>query len=129
MNKVVIALGSNIEPEKNVRLAKDHISSELKVLKSSEFIKTEPVGKKNQPRFLNGALLVESRRNLENLKDLLRKIEDKIGRKRNNDKFGPRVIDLDVVVWNGNIIDNDVFEREFLQKSIAELLPEIKAIL
>lgn len=129
MNKVVIALGSNIEPEKNVRLAKDHISSELKVLKSSEFIKTEPVGKKNQPRFLNGALLVESRRNLENLKDLLRKIEDKIGRKRNNDKFGPRVIDLDVVVWNGNIIDNDVFERDFLQKSIAELLPEIKAIL
>lgn len=128
MNKVVVAIGSNIEPEKNVELAREHISAELKIIKKSRFIKTKPIGNKNQPEFLNGALLIESNMTLENLKGLLREIEDKIGRNRHNDKFGPRVIDLDVVVWNGNIIDNDVYERNFLQKSITELLPEIKAI-
>lgn len=128
MNKVVVAIGSNIEPEKNVSLARKHISTELKIVKTSQFIKTKPIGNKDQPEFLNGALLIESDLTIENLKDLLREIEDKIGRNRDNDKFGPRVIDLDVVVWNGNIIDDDVYERRFLQKSITELLPEIKAI-
>ncbi len=129
MNTVVIAVGSNIEPEKNTNIAKKIISNKLNLLRSSEFIKTKPVGFTDQDDFLNGALLVECNLNLEELKKFLREIENTIGRDRYSNKFGPRTIDLDVIVWNGNIIDNDVYEREFLKNSVIELIPEIKAII
>lgn len=128
MNTVVIAVGSNIEPEKNVKLAKKFISKDLKLIKASQFIKTKALGITDQDDFLNGVLLIESRLNLMDLKQLLRKIEDKIGRVRKNNKSGPRCIDLDVVVWNGNIIDNDVYEREFLKNSLIEIMPELEKI-
>lgn len=129
MNTVVIAVGSNIEPDKNIELATKLISDELKLIRSTEFIQTKPVGFTDQDDFLNGALLVECNINLEELKKILRRIENCIGRNRDNNKFGPRKIDLDVVVWNGNIVDNDVYERDFLKKSVIELIPEIKVIL
>jgi 2-amino-4-hydroxy-6-hydroxymethyldihydropteridine diphosphokinase len=45
-----------------------------------------------------------------------------MGRDRTIPKFGPRNIDLDIVVWNGTIVDEDYYTRDFLQKSVAELL-------
>jgi 7,8-dihydro-6-hydroxymethylpterin-pyrophosphokinase len=45
-----------------------------------------------------------------------------MGRDRTGPKFGPRCIDLDIVVWNGEIVDEDYYTRDFLQKSVAELV-------
>ena len=50
-----------------------------------------------------------------------KKIEDKMGRDRTAPKFGPRNIDLDIVVWNGEIVDDDYYTRDFLQKSVREI--------
>jgi 7,8-dihydro-6-hydroxymethylpterin-pyrophosphokinase len=44
-----------------------------------------------------------------------------MGRDRTAPKFGPRNIDLDIVVWNGEIVDNDYYTRDFLQKSVDEI--------
>lgn len=129
MNTVVIAVGSNIEPEKNIYIAKKLITDQITLLKSSEFIQTKPVGNTDQDDFINGTFLVECTLNLFELKQFLRKVEDIIGRDRSKNKFGPRTIDLDVVVWNGSIVDDDVYERDFLKRLIIELIPEIKAIL
>ncbi|MGH7885033.1 MAG: 2-amino-4-hydroxy-6-hydroxymethyldihydropteridine diphosphokinase, partial [Thermodesulfobacteriota bacterium] len=75
-----------------------------------------------------GVFLVESILSLSDLKNLLRTIENKIGRVRRKNKSGPRSIDLDVIVWNGNIIDNDVYERDFLRNSLIEIMPELEKI-
>ena len=124
-NTAVIGLGSNIEPELNIELARRELAHAVNVLKASSFVETEPVGYKNQNAFLNGALLVETPLEAEELKDLLRRLEKKLGRVRNENKFGPRTIDLDILVWNGEVYDNDVYMREFLRYSILELIPDL----
>jgi 2-amino-4-hydroxy-6-hydroxymethyldihydropteridine diphosphokinase len=44
---------------------------------------------------------------------------------KTDNKHGPREIDLDILVWNGEVVDEEVYEREFLRKSINELMPEM----
>ncbi len=123
MNRAVIGLGSNIHPEENIRKAKDAIGGEFKIIKSSSFVETEPVGFKEQDRFINGALLIETESDAGGLKSWLRKLEAELGRVKTDDKYGPRIIDLDILVWNGEVVEEEVYEREFLKKSIKELLP------
>jgi 2-amino-4-hydroxy-6-hydroxymethyldihydropteridine diphosphokinase len=121
----VIGLGSNIDAEENIRRAKEAIAGEFTLIKSSSFVETEPVGFKEQDRFLNGALLVETESDASSLKSWLKELESKLGRVNTDNRYGPRTIDLDILVWNGEVIDEEVYEREFLRKSIKELLPDL----
>ena len=49
-----------------------------------------------------------------------------MGRVKTSNKEGPRIIDLDIIIWNNKIIDDDVYKRTFLQNSVIELLPDFK---
>jgi 2-amino-4-hydroxy-6-hydroxymethyldihydropteridine diphosphokinase len=91
-------------------------------VKVSSFIKTKPIGIENQSEFTNGAVKIKTSLSREDLTVLLKAIEDQMGRDRTAPKFGPRNIDLDIVVWNGEIVDDDYYTRDFLQKSVNELL-------
>lgn len=122
-NRAVLGLGSNIDPEKNTQKAADIIRAEFRLVKISTFVRTEPVGFKEQAPFLNGALLIETELDAASLKARLKEIEIALGRVRTENKNGPRTIDLDILVWNGEVVDDDVYEREFLKSSIKELLP------
>ena len=124
-NRAVIGVGSNIDPEENIKKAKEAIASEFKLIGASSFIKTEPVEFKDQPMFVNGAVLIETVIDYGELKVRLNDIERKLGRIRTENRNGPRTIDLDILVWNGDIVDKDVYEREFLAESVKELLPEV----
>jgi 2-amino-4-hydroxy-6-hydroxymethyldihydropteridine diphosphokinase len=124
-NVAVIGLGSNIEPEKNIRHARKELESRFKLKGESSFVKTEPVGFEDQPKFINGAVLIETDMNYDDLKNHLCRIERELGRVRTENKDGPRTIDLDILVWNGDIMDDEVYERPFLKNSVRELLPEI----
>ena len=124
MNTAIIGLGSNINPQNNIRLARDKISSEVTLIKSSKLVYTEPVGYLEQDNFLNGALLVETDLEIESIVKLLKKIEIELGRKKTLNRNGPRTIDLDLLIWNDQIIDSDVYSRSFLKESILELLPD-----
>ncbi len=125
VNRVVIGLGSNIDPEENIRRAKEAIAGEFMLIKSSSFVETEPVGFKEQDRFINGALLIETESDASSLKSWLKELESKLGRVNTDNRYGPRTIDLDILVWNGEVVDEEVYEREFLRKSIKELLPDL----
>ena len=127
-NEVVIALGSNIDPEENLKLAVVELKSKFKVLKQSQWIRTKPIGIQDQPDFFNGALLLETKMNLESLKKELKSVEDLMGRDRSLPKFGPRVIDLDILIWNGKVIDDDYYERNFLRKGVEEILPDFESV-
>jgi 2-amino-4-hydroxy-6-hydroxymethyldihydropteridine diphosphokinase len=125
MNIAVIGIGSNINPFDNIKKAKKVISSEQKLLGESKFVKTKPVGFKNQPDFINGAFLIETDLELKELRAYLKNVEIKLGRKKSSNKFTSRTIDLDIIVWNNTVIDNDFYEREFVRNSVKELLPEL----
>jgi len=126
LNQVVIGVGSNIDPENNIEQAQNAIANQHNLIKVSSFIETEPIGCNNQDNFLNGALLIETEMDTATLKSWLKNLERKLGRVTSENKNGPRTIDLDIIVWNGKVVDGEVYEREFLINSINELLPELK---
>ena len=125
-HEVVISLGSNIDPEANLEQAVQELKSRFKVSKRSQWIRTKPIGIQDQPDFYNGALLMETELEQQSLKKELKRIEDIMGRDRSLPKFGPRTIDLDILIWNKKVVDEDYYERDFLRKGVEEIIPDLK---
>jgi len=124
-NQAVISLGSNIQPGKNIPEARKKIGAMVRVLSESNFVTTQPIGRPGQPDFINGVMRVETGVDLEELKQFLKHIEKELGRVRTRDRYSPRTIDLDVVVWNGRVVDRNVKTRGFLKKAVREVWPEV----
>lgn len=124
MNQAVIGLGSNIDPGKNIQAAREALRQRFTILKWSDFIETEPVNCGGQPNFINGAALIVTDLSRESLKSELRRLEDALGRKREADKSAPRTIDLDLVVWNSQVVDEDYHQRDFLKRLVNQIVEE-----
>ena len=120
-NVCIIGIGSNINAESNIQEMLEMLKMEVDVLKVSNFLKTEPIGIKDQPEYTNGAVKIETSHTKKELKKVLKNIEDQLGRDRSAPKFGPRTMDLDIVVWDGEIVDEDYFTRGFLKTSVDEI--------
>lgn len=125
MNQVIIAVGSNIEPWDHTARARALLAAEFELMRESRFIKTEPIGNPDQPDYVNGVLLIQTNLLPEQLKARLRTIEHTLGRRPSRNKRAPRTIDLDIVVWNHEVVDPDVYEREFLKTAVAEVCPDL----
>lgn len=123
MNCVVISAGSNIEPEVNIQQARIILNEQVKLIKQSTVLRTKPIGYTDQPDFLNCAFLIETTLDQQDLNLFLKHIEKTLGRIKTANKNGPRTIDLDILIWNGTIVDNDYYTRDFLKKSVRELIP------
>jgi len=125
-----VAVGSNIEPQKNILAALMALQEEARVVASSTFYRTEPIGRSDQPRFINGVWWIDtSLPPLEVRQRVLRPIEARLGRLRTQDKFGPRTIDLDLVLYNDAVVrENDLtlphpdVTRPFVYFPVIELL-------
>ena len=115
-NEVVIALGSNIDPKDNLELAVLELKYRFKVSKRSRWIRTKPIGIQEQPDFYNGVLIIKTELGQKSLKHVLKNVEDLMGRDRSMPKYGPRIIDLDILIWNGKVLDEDYYNRDFLRK-------------
>ena len=127
-HEVVIGLGSNIDPEANLEQAVLQLKSRFKVSKRSQWTRTKPIGIQDQPDFYNGALLMETELEQQSLKKELKQIEDILGRDRSLPKFGPRTIDLDILIWNKKVVDEDYYERDFLRKGVEEIIPDLELV-
>jgi 2-amino-4-hydroxy-6-hydroxymethyldihydropteridine diphosphokinase len=127
-NRAVIALGSNIRPEIHIPNAILRLQHRTRIVSKSDWVATKPVGDEDQPDFINGVVLVETEFERAELEKWLHEVEAELGRVRNQDRFGPRTIDMDVAVWNGEIVHPDVREREFLKKAVCDVLPELKKL-
>ena len=125
-HEVVIGLGSNIDPEANLEQAVLELKSRFKVSKRSQWTRTKPIGIQDQPDFYNGALLLETELEQQSLKKELKRIEDILGRDRSLPKFGPRTIDLDILIWNKKVVDEDYYERDFLRNGVEEIIPDLE---
>jgi 2-amino-4-hydroxy-6-hydroxymethyldihydropteridine diphosphokinase len=132
-----IALGSNLasaigDREANLRAAVERVRTLGEVRAVSSFYDTAPVGYLSQPRFLNGALLLETELEpLELLQGLLG-VERAMGRVRSVAK-GPRIIDLDLLLYGQVVMETEELtlphpamqEREFVLRPLAEIAPEM----
>ena len=106
-----------------------HISS----LRASRIYVTPPWGKTDQPDFLNMAVAFETSLSPHELLALIRNIEEQGGRKR-EERWGPRTLDLDIIVYGDAFIDDAqlqiphprAHERAFVLVPLAEILPDAK---
>ena len=125
-NTVVVGLGSNVQPQKNIAEVRDMIAERFKVLATSKFVATKPIGMTQPGDFLNGAILIETELAQDDLRSVLKEMEKKLGRVSTSEKYGPRTIDIDILTWNGSVIDQDFYERDFVKNSVLELCPQVK---
>ena len=117
----IIGIGSNINPAENIANALKILGGGNEIVKLSGLVQTAPVGIPDQPDFLNGAAKVFTDQEMNDFKGYLKDVEDRLGRDRSVPKYGPRTIDLDIVVWDGEIIDEDYYQREFLKKAVDDI--------
>lgn len=121
MNNCIIGIGSNIEAEKNIPEMLKLLGADVEIVQVSKMVQTKPIGISEQPDYTNGAVRIYTEMNLDELSVYLKQLEDRMGRDRTQKKFGPRNIDLDILIWNNAIVDPDYYTRNFLRNSAAEL--------
>jgi 2-amino-4-hydroxy-6-hydroxymethyldihydropteridine diphosphokinase len=134
MVQVFISLGSNLgERKNNIRKALEIISSnpEIKLLKVSKNYETKPVGYTKQPDFINAAAEIKTDLSAHELLALFQKIEKSLGR-RKVFKWGPRIIDIDILTYGQKVIIEPNLEiphplltqRKFVLEPLAEIAPK-----
>lgn len=128
-----IGLGSNIgDREKNLDSAIDMLRETpcVKILQVSSYINTAPVGYTEQPDFLNAVVEINTTLKPDELLKACMDIEARLKRKRLI-RWGPRTIDLDILLYGKQIINNEnliiphprMHEREFVLKPLSEIAP------
>lgn len=126
MNEAVVSVGSNINPQSNVAQAQENVGAIAKLLKVSQFYETTPREYAHQDNFLNGSFLVETATDFDSFRQQLKDIETQQGRVRTANKAGPRTIDLDIIVWNGTVVDRDFYHWDFVHNTVLEVKPDLE---
>lgn len=134
MTRAYVGLGANLgDRERMLRAAVDALAAEegIEVVSVSTLRETEPVGVGEQPRFLNGAAELETTLTARELLDRLLAVEQRFGRVRIPGEHGPRTLDLDLLLYGDEVIDEPgltvphprLHERRFVLEPLAELAP------
>ncbi len=127
-----VGIGSNIEPEENVRAALRLLAQRAAIVAVSTFHRTQPLGGNCLAPFYNGVAKLETDLSPRALKfEVLRQIETALGRRRGHDKYSPRTIDLDIIIYDDVVAnepdlvipDPDIATREFVALPLLELCP------
>lgn len=120
MKVYLLILGSNIEPEKNMPLARKRLKAAFKDMLFSDFYETDPIGSAGTEKFWNAAGIIKTELSREDVSILLKKIESDLGRVRDPDnKFIPRTMDIDILPsehWQ---------QHAFIMVPLAEIAAEI----
>ena len=124
LHKAYLNLGSNIEPEINLGRAIHFLGNYGEVQKISNAWESEAVGAPG-PNFLNACVLFVSPRTRVELKEqVIHPIETKLGRKRTEDKYIPRTIDIDIILFDDQPYNGKAWESVFVIVPLAEIYPE-----
>jgi len=106
----------------------------VRVVRQSDLVETEPIGGPlHQPKYLNGAVEVETTLTARELLDVLLSIESALGRVR-TERWGPRVIDLDLVLYGEHVIREPgltvphphMHERGFVLRPLVQIAPQAR---
>ena len=136
MTRAYVGLGANLgDREGTIRAAVAALGEEegIEVVAVSTLRDTEPVGVGDQPRYLNGAVELETTLTARELLDRLLAVEQRFGRVRVPGEHGPRTLDLDLLLFGDEAIDEPglavphprLHARRFVLEPLAELAPEL----
>lgn len=131
-----IGLGSNqADPQAQLQLACESLATlpGTRVLRCSRLYRSEPMGPQDQPDYLNAVVLVETALEPLALLDALQAIEQQQGRQRKTERWGPRTLDLDILLYANQRIEHDrlcvphyhMHARAFVLYPLAELDPAL----
>ncbi len=128
MTLAYVGLGANLgDREATIRRAAELIGAR----RLSSLIETEPWGFEDQPRFLNAVAELETEEGPRALLQRLLAVERELGRTREGPRYGPRTIDLDLLLYGNERVDSPgltvphprLHERRFALSPLAELVP------
>ncbi len=135
MSVAYIGIGSNLGDRRNqlamaVNLLAAH--RDIRLLRQSSIIETDPVDYLDQPRFLNQVVVVKTVLGPRELLRTLKEAETGLGREKSIPR-GPRAIDLDILLYDDIILETDdlsiphpeITNRPFIMRHLAELDPEL----
>lgn len=126
MHRVYLSLGSNIEPEVNLPRAIELLHEYGEVRKVSRAWESKAVGS-DGPNFLNACVLFITPLAQDELKEnVVHVIEAKLGRERSADKYAPRTIDIDIVLFSEQLCDDKFWKQAFVVVPLAEIHPEYR---
>lgn len=136
MECVWLALGSNLsEPLQQVSAALEALAHlpNTRFVACSSYYRSRPLGPQDQPDFLNAVVVLETALEPETLLDHTQAIELRQGRTRKGHRFGPRTLDLDILLFGDRIIATarltvphyDMHNREFILYPLAEVTPAL----
>lgn len=123
VNEAYLSLGSNIQPERHLRKAIQHLRKHGQIRALSQAWQSQAYGM-DGPDFLNACLLFCTPLEADDLIDtVIRPIEAALGRVRGPDKFAPRTIDIDLILFEDEPYGEDFWSSPFVIVPLAELLP------
>ena len=132
MNRVFLGIGTNLgDRERNLQEALAVLSQKMEILKQSSVYQTAPWGYMDQPAFLNQVIEAQTDLSSLNLLGFLKDTEKQLGRQANF-RYGPRLIDLDILFYGNRIIQTPrlqvphprLTQRAFVLVPLAEIAPE-----
>lgn len=136
MTRVYIALGSNLaDPLHQVQSALNALAKlpQTQLIATSSLYRTPPLGPQDQPDYLNAVVALDTDLPAERLLDHTQKIELEHGRVRKDERWGPRTLDLDILLFGNDIINTerltvphyDMKNRSFMLYPLAEIAPDV----
>ena len=136
MTVVYIAIGSNLaSPLEQVNAAVQAIGAipDSRIVAVSSFYRTPPLGPQDQPDYLNAAVALDTALAPEALLDHTQRIELQQGRVRKAERWGPRTLDLDIMLFGDEVINTerltvphyDMKNRGFMLWPLFEIAPEL----
>jgi 2-amino-4-hydroxy-6-hydroxymethyldihydropteridine diphosphokinase len=137
MTLAYIALGSNqASPLEQVSSALEAIAAiaDSHVVAISSFYRTPPLGPPNQPDYLNAAVALETTLSADELLSQTQRIELEQGRVRKEERWGPRTLDLDIMLFGHEVMATsrltvphyDMKNRAFMLLPLLEIAPECR---
>lgn len=131
-----IGLGSNLDnpvEQINSSLAAMGAHPGIRIQRVSSFYRNPPMGPQDQPDYINGVAEISVDLSAEELLDVLIEIENDHGRVRKGDRWGPRVLDLDILLFGEEYIETGrlivphpgIAKRSFVLQPLAEIAPDL----
>ena len=119
-NEAVIMLGSNTDISLLLS-AKSMLEDWFDVVAVSEIMQTTAIGEQYQSPFYNQAIRIKTEYDREETIRIFKKTEKKLGRTAESKKEGIVPIDIDLIVWNGEICHDDYYRFDFVKKCVDEI--------
>ncbi|HAF62195.1 MAG TPA: 2-amino-4-hydroxy-6-hydroxymethyldihydropteridine diphosphokinase [Anaerolineaceae bacterium] len=126
MHTAYLLIGSNIQPKSNIQAALDLLRKSCSIVECSGIWKTTAYGSSG-PDFLNIVVKIDTTCDRQSIKaEIINPIETQLKRERFPDRNAPRTIDVDIIIYDGEVIDQGLWDKFFITVPVAELLPELK---